>query len=112
MFSPYNNEQRVRFHVGQGIILTIYWGACQIVTIILSTVFGMIFRSEIRYFGIGTGVYQSSWVAGLLSTVLWLATYGSVAFLAITTILNVNKNYGNDVEMKPLPIIGNFAFYK
>ena len=118
MLSSTKNDQRVRFNVGQGIMLSIYFGAMTILTIVLSIVFDMVLRVTIvpaipsyEYFGMrypgSPAIYGHSWVAGLLCGLLWLIAVGSTAALAIISIINVNKN-----QDKPLPVIGGMAFYK
>ena len=101
------NDPRVRFHVGQGIILSIYYLGCTILTSILSAIFFAVLRSEQVLFGYATGIYKTSPIAWLLSTVFWLFTEGSYIALAIIGIMGITQN-----KDKPLPIIGNFAFYK
>jgi len=105
MFAQEKTDPRVRFHVGQGIILSIYSFGLSIVTGIISFVLSMFLTTQ-RY---GWGIYYTttSPIATIISSVLWLAVWGSTVFLAVMAIININKN-----QDKPLPIIGKFAFYK
>gem|GEM_PF-216380 len=100
------NDPRVRFHVGQGIMLSIYWAAVWIVHIIISMVLQSVWRTTTSVIW-GYGYSSPHIGAVLVSWLIWLVAWGSVAFLAVTAIMNINKN-----RDKPLPIIGGLAFYK
>ena len=88
--SPEKDMPRVRFHVGQGILLTIISYAGGIVLSIISTIFGLI-----------------SPILGLLAYLLTGAFGIVMLVLVIMGIMNVVND--KDVE---LPIVGKFAFYK
>ena len=101
LVQPEKNDPRVRFHVGQGIILSIALFGASIVIGIIFGILGSVFGRSI--YGIRVPAIWVGWVGGLLQ----LAVYAVYAFLAVTSILNINKN-----QDKPLPIIGGMAFYK
>ena len=111
MLSAENKDQRVRFHVGQGIIHSIYFGICCVVSIILSVIFSAVLtaKKEVVVWGIGTGVYTKgpSIVAGLLSWLFAIVLIGSAVALGVMAVQNIRKN-----QDKPLPIIGKMAFYR
>lgn len=81
--------------------------ACGIVSWILNLIIGAIFRTEITYFGIGTGVYTMSgfglFLSGLFGIILAIP---SIAFLIIGIINAVNG------KAKELPIVGKFRLIK
>jgi len=101
------SDPRVRFHVGQGIILTIYSVGLSLITGILMSIIGAVWKTTSSgYWGFVS--YRTTHPAvGWIGWILQLAVWGSVIFLIITAILNINKNTD-----KPLPVIGKFAFYK
>ena len=83
LVKPEKEKKDVKFHVGQGIILTIFSVALPIVVSIVNK------------------------ILSIICTLLTLASWGLVITLAIIGLVNVCKN-----QDKPLPIIGRFAFYK
>ena len=105
--SPEKFDGRVKFNVGQGIMLTITGGALSIVAGILTLINNLIFRTQVSYFGFGTGEYTVSPVAGVLNTLVWIAVLGIVVFYAVYGIVKVSKDSDSY-----LPIIGKLAFYK
>lgn len=81
---PEKNDPKVKFHVGQGIILTIANVALNVVSAIL-------------------GMFMPSFIMVILNMAIW-------AFSIIFMIMGIiNANHG---EEKELPVIGQFAFYK
>ena len=102
MFCSKKNDKSVRFHVGQGIMVTITVVAlCIIVSIINSLVISNIFATS--YWGIkvvsGTGLAIMSFLNFAVSAV--------GITLEVLGIINAAK--GRDKE---LPVIGSHAFYK
>ena len=93
------NQPEVKFHVGQGIILTIAGAIVGAVvgsiSVILGIISGLIDVAAIRI------------ITSLFTTLLSLAVSGGELALTIVGIMNAVKN-----ENKPLPVIGKFAFYK
>ena len=77
------------------------FGASIVVGIVMS-ILGAIFRGTYYGFYVTSAAWVV-WVGGLLQ----LAIYGIYVFLAVTSILAINKN-----QDKPLPFIGGMAFYK
>ena len=99
--STEKQNPRVRFNVGQGIILSIAYAAVSIVLGIL----GAIIISPRDYYNM---VWGGGCSAGMIiSNILWLLCYAGLIFLTVVGIMNVSK--GQD---KPLPVIGKLAFYK
>ena len=103
LVSPEKNDPKVRFHVGQGIILTIASVVLSIIKSILVAVVTMGLKVSFNIFGYG--------VAGSLlyvfTTLLSIALAGVILTLMIIGIVNAVNG-----EQKPLPIIGKLAFYK
>lgn len=90
LFIPDKNNRAVRFHCGQGMILTIFSVLCGAVDFVLGLVIGWI-------------PYVGALVCGAVSLVLGIA---SIVLMIIGIV-----NAVNDKE-EPLPIIGKYAFYK
>jgi len=101
LVQPEKNDPRVRFHVGQGIMLSIMLFGASIVIGIIFGILGAVFTTRV-----GFVVRSVAWI-GIVGMLLQLAVYGVYVFFAVTSILNINKN-----QDKPLPIIGGMAFYK
>ncbi|MBQ7128796.1 MAG: zinc ribbon domain-containing protein [Clostridia bacterium] len=102
LVNPEKNDPKVRFHVGQGIILTITGVALNIVGGILSAIIKAIFG--VYYWGYYAGL---STTGSVLNALVWLAISGLLIALMVIGIVNAVKG----VE-KPLPVVGKFAFYK
>ncbi len=98
VITPYKNDPKVRFHVGQGIILFIATAVLFIVAGILTGIFGIV------------TVFSFSAVSAILSFISALITLAVAVFYVVLAIIGiVNAVNGNQ---KPLPIIGKMAFYK
>lgn len=107
MFGKRKNEPSVRFHVGQGIILTICSVALSVVVYLISTfVIANIFVTELEIWGVSMGKTVSGTGLAIMSF-LDFAVWGVQIFFMVMGIRNVCK--GQDKE---LPIIGSHAFYK
>ncbi len=104
---PEKFDRRVRFNVGQGIMASITSAICSIAAVILSTIFNIAFTEEQTVFGYGTGYYETSATADILSTLVWMAAFGISVFYTVWGIVKVCQNRDGY-----LPIIGRFAFYK
>lgn len=107
LINPDKYDPRVRFHVGQGIILTIANVVLSVADTILTAIVHAVFRSEVTMFGMGTGVYQTSVVGTILNTIIGLAVAVCSIGLMVYGIVQVCTN-----QDKPLPVIGKWAFYK
>lgn len=107
LVNPEKNMPKVRFHVGQGIILTITEVALGIAAGILNTIIGFIFRTEATLLGVGLGYYELSGFGSFLTGLISFAASAAGIALMVVGIVNVVK--GKDQH---LPIIGKFAFYK
>lgn len=103
LFCGSKNDSKVRFHVGQGIILTIACVAAGIVAGIINLII-VATCVEASFFGITTGVNT---LGKVLLTIVNLAYYGACIFYIVIGIVHAAK----DKEEK-LPLIGNLAFYK
>ena len=103
IFCGSKNDPKVRFHVGQGIILTIALVAVSIVSAILTAVIASLFTVQ-TWLGINVGV---SGVGLFLIGLINLVWYGAYIFYVVLGIINAAKDRENK-----LPLIGNLAFYK
>ncbi|MFA6308927.1 MAG: hypothetical protein WC677_04190 [Clostridia bacterium] len=103
---PENTDPKVRFHVGQGIILSIVEVAGSIVFGILGAILQNVFTTRTSFYGYNyiTGISPAY---GIIMGLLWFAFWVGTIALSIIGIINVTK----DIE-KPLPIIGKFSFFK
>lgn len=102
LFCGSKYDEKVRFHVGQGIILTIALVAVSIVAAILNAIIFSVF-SDVSFFGINT----LNTFGRILFAVVNLACYGSYIFYVVLGIINAVKD-----NKKELPLIGKLAFYK
>ncbi len=103
--NPEKNDPKVKFHVGQGIILSIAGVALNIVGKVLNAIIKTIFT-------VSHNVYSFTYTTvspfgAVLSDLVWLAISGCLIALAVIGIVNAVKDREN-----PLPVIGKFAFYK
>lgn len=102
-----SNSRYGRFHANQGLLTLILSLALGIVTWILQLIIGAIFRTEITYLGIGTGIYTTSgfgmFLSGLFGFIL------AIPSLACIVIGIINAANG---RAKELPIIGKFRLIK
>ena len=107
MFGKRKNEPSVRFHVGQGIILTICIVILSIVIYLINTfVIANIFVTELEIWGVSMGKTVSGTGLAIMSF-LDFAVWGVQILFMILGIRNVTKG-----EDKELPVIGSHAFYK
>lgn len=106
LFSPYINEKEVKFHVGQGMILTVFIIMfATIIMIINRFVVANIFVNKILI-GSGTsGKYMINQTGVVIASGLRLLVVITYIVFAIIGILNVLKN-----KDKFLPIIGRYSF--
>ena len=88
------DDKNVKFHVGQGMLLSIIVIGLPIVLSIASAI--------LRYIPVVGGIF--GFLAWIVNSLLWIG----YVVLAIMAILNLTK----DIYDKPLPVIGKFAFYK
>lgn len=93
------DNKKVRFHVGQGILVTLLWA---IVSTINDVLVANIFRSTYTVLG----VTYTTGISGLGYTIMVVLSLIPVVFSIIGII-----NACNDNENE-LPIIGKYAFYK
>ena len=92
---PNKDKKEVKFHIGQGMLISILIAVVYIVNRVL---IANIFTTQI-WFGYRT-------TSGLGYSIMWILNLVPVAF-AIIGIINAYKEEKNE-----LPIIGKFAFYK
>lgn len=108
LFVPEKSNKELKFHVGQGMILTIFYICICIVAKIINNLFiSNIFRSEITYLGIRTGVFTTSKLGLTLISIVNTIVIVLVVVYSIIGIINVVKR-----KKEHLPIIGKYAFYK
>lgn len=108
LFVKEKDNKDVRFHVGQGMILTIANLCASFVVNLINNLFvSNIFKKEVIYFGIPTGVYTTNGIGIAIQTIFNLALAGFVIYFMATGIINALRN-----DSKYLPIIGKYAFYK
>ena len=103
LVAPEKTDAKVKFHVGQGIILSIAGAVLGIVSGIINAILGAVF--QVTFLGVGLG-YVST-VGVVFQTIVSLAVSVIIILLVIKGILNVVNN-----KQEPLPVIGRFAFYK
>ena len=90
LFIPEKDNPTVRFHCGQGMLLTIVSAACSVIT---------------RTLGFTLG-----WIPFVGAIVSYLfSAFSGIAILVLMIIGIVNA--AND-KTEPLPLIGKYAFYR
>lgn len=99
LFVNEKDRPEVKFHVGQGMLLSIVNVGLAIIMGIISFIFGFIFGLA--------GLDLLAKLFGVLFTLIGVAIDAGTLVLMILGIINANNN-----ENKPLPLIGKFAFYK
>lgn len=107
LFIKQKDDVKLKFHVGQGIILTIYSVIVNMITNFLQSIVYGIFRTEQYVLGHATGVFNVTIVGNVLAGIISLI--GGLSILAFM-IIGI-KNALNDEENE-LPIIGRYSFYK
>lgn len=99
LLGPDKDNKKVRFHVGQGILVTILW----LVVVLINNLFvANIFRSTYMVWG----VTYTTGISSLGYTIMGLFSLVPLAFSIIGIINALNENENE------LPIIGKYAFYK
>ena len=91
------DNPKIRFHVGQGIVLNIFSVALAVIDLLLTTIFNILIAVSPTIFG----------AIGVLTTLLSLAIAGVEIFFFVKGIINVCND-----KLEPLPIIGKYSFYK
>ncbi len=107
LVAPEKNDARVRFNVGQGIIANIAIVVLNVAAAIIRTLLYLIFRTEQKLWGFGTGVYSTPGFVNVLSNLLAYGVNIVSLLLIVYGIYKVCKD-----EDAYLPVIGKFAFYK
>ncbi len=98
MLSDHKNDKDVKFHIGQGMLVTILYVA---VGVINNLIIANVFVTRVTYW-----YYTYKTTSGLgyfLMWLLWLVP----GVLSVIGIINAAKG-----ETKELPVIGKYAFYK
>ena len=95
-----------RFHANQGLVLAIVDIGYAIVQGILMAIFGVIFKSTVRFNSVGWPVYSRGVIYGILSFVLCIPWFVIVFFIVIGIINAVNG------KAKELPFIGKIRILK
>lgn len=99
LLGPDKDNKTVRFHVGQGILVTILW----LIVVLINNLFvANIFRSTYMVWG----VTYTTGISGLGYTIMGLFSLVPLAFSIIGIINALNENENE------LPIIGKYSFYK
>jgi hypothetical protein len=105
--NPEKHDLRVRFNVGQGIILYIFGTGISILVIIINTILGVATSNS---YGIGDyDIYSSGPPVGIIA-IQWILILASMAFSITFMIIGI-VNVVNEQD-KPLPLIGNLSFYR
>ncbi|MCD8310985.1 MAG: hypothetical protein LUD43_00555 [Firmicutes bacterium] len=99
LIKPEKNNPRVRFNVGQGIIVSIVTVALTIIATIISALLGIIVALT------KSTVFLA--IAGVISALLNLFVIAVAVFYMVYGIINAARD-----KEKVLPIIGSFAFYR
>lgn len=108
LFVPEKNDKSLKFHVGQGMIVTITVAALYIVVALINNlVIANVFTTQATLWGVDLGYKVTSGFGLTLMTILNLAVSAVQIFYLVVGIKNVTA--GQDKE---LPVIGKFAFYK
>ena len=89
LFCGSKNDSKVRFHVGQGIILTIACVAAGIVAGIINLII-VATCVEASFFGITTGVNT---LGKVLLAIVNLAYYGACIFYIVTGIVHIKGEF-------------------
>lgn len=97
LIDPYNKDSFVRFHLGQGMILTIYGIIAGVLVAIVKFVLGLLL------FLLPFGPAIANIIGDILGGIFFLIE----AFMLIKGIINVvNEKEEN------MPLLGRFAFFK
>ena len=100
--TPEKNDPKVKFHVGQGMIVSIVGVALWIVIAIINAILGAVFGTHLYGYLLSVPAPLA-----ILETILSLAMWAYWVVMLIVGILNVVHD-----QEKPLPVIGKLAFYK
>lgn len=104
--SPYRNEKEVKFHVGQGLLLTFLTAIMFIIVVATNKLLiENIFVDKIYIGGGATGKYVVNEMGMLISSILKFFVLGFYIIWDIIGLNNVLK--GKD---KYLPFIGRYSF--
>ena len=96
---PEKYNEYVKFHVGQGIIITIFWAAVLVLTGFVHIIFNVLLARTIIG-GVAVGV------GNVLKFMLGTPASLAILFLMVCGIVNVL-----DGRIKKVPFIGGLAFY-
>lgn len=108
LLAPEKYNQRVRFNVGQGIVLSIVTAGVNVLVTIINFVIG---AAQTAISGIFSWIPLLSGGPNiLLGLIQWILGLAAAAFSIGFIIIGV-LNVVNDTD-KPLPFIGKFSFYK
>lgn len=104
---PDREDKSLKFHVGQGIILSIVELIFMLFLNFFKLLMYSIFREEVYYNTYPTGLYTIDLFGSVMVSLLKLALFAILAYYMYIGIKNVLDN--KDEE---LPIIGEYSFYK
>ncbi len=95
LLNGYKNNANVKFHVGQGIILTIVSAGLGVAAGITGAILGLIFGLISETFAI------------IIGYLLGLAASGASIYLTVMGIINAAKQQNVNI-----PFVGQYSFYK
>ncbi len=101
------NDKKLKFHIGQGMILTVITVVIGIIVFILNSVITSLFTEKVYVFGMDTGDTEIALVGIISSAVINIFYIIFIIFYMIIGISNSKKK-----ENVLLPLIGKYAFYK
>lgn len=108
LLSPYHNDSDVRFHINQGIILTIFTVVEAIVSeLIIRLVILNIFNEETITFGTKTKIYTTTPLGTGIVIGIRLLVGSIYIFYLVKGFINAFRG-----EEKQLPYIGDIAIIK
>ncbi len=101
------SDRHVKFHIGQGITLTLFLILLFIILLIINGIITGIFSESIIVFGVDTGEKELT----LMGSILIIIANVIYSVIGLGYILTGIRNSNLDDHIK-LPLIGKFAFYK
>ena len=98
---PERDEEELKFHVGQGIILNI----CQFILLLIINFLNNIYFSGM-YVGFNNNIYENTFGTIIITIFITIFIVISVIYsvIGITNVVKGKKKY--------LPFIGKYSFYK
>lgn len=108
LFSKYKNDLNLRFHVGQGIVLTIYSLIINLIRLVINNVIIFnLFKEEQYILNHKTDVYILNDAGEKISNFILILCVASILIYMVIGIKNAARN-----KNKGLPFIGKYSFYQ